>query len=116
MLHWYRNLYMDEAVQKKTEKSKRRVEMCHKSFRQSLCFWKQDYYVIMLAENPQNLFEIIEIRQLFFRRYQHMDLYVVALAVTKERAVRLLKDMLTEIWESDRQFCVRGYFDKEDFS
>lgn len=116
MLHWYRDLYRDAHVQKKTRQSKKRVEMCHRSFRQSLCFWKQDYYVIMLAQNPEDLFEIIETRQLFFRRYQYMDLYVVGLAVTKADAFRLMKDILVDVWEKDQEFRVRNYFDKEDFS
>ncbi len=116
MLHWYRKLYMDETVRKHPGKSRKRVEMCHRSFRQSLCFWKGDYYVIALAQNDQNLFEIIEARQMFFRHYRNTDFYVVGLAGSRDSAVELVRGILESAFGQDGQFRVREYFKKGDFS
>lgn len=107
MILWYRGLYMDEEVKKHPEKCKKRVSRRRP--------WKKSYYALLLAENPDNLFEIIDTRQLFFRRYHYLDMYVVGLAAHYSEAVVLLQQILEEIWHADASFAPREYFDRNDF-
>lgn len=93
MIYWYRHLYMDEIVKKKPGKCKKRVERRRP--------WKKNYYAVTLAANPANLFEIMGTRQMFFRRYAYLDLYVVGLAGSKEGAITLLQEMLERMNRED---------------
>ena len=83
MIYWYQNLYMDETVEKNPKRCKKRVEKRRP--------WKKSYVVLTLAQNDKNLFEIMQTRQLFFRRYRHVDMYVVALTSDYDAAVEILQ-------------------------
>ena len=107
MIYWYRNLYMDEAVAKHPERCKKRVERRRP--------WKKSYVALTLAVNENNLFEIMETRQLFFRRYNHLDLYVVGLTSSREKAVEILQEILEQGYSSNPSFQPRELFKKEDF-
>lgn len=108
MIYWYRDLYMDEKVAKNPERCKRRVARRRP--------WKKSYVAITIAANEKNLFEIMETRQLFFRRYAYLDLYVVGLAVSYENAVELLQGILEKGYQENPAFSPRDLFRKEDFS
>jgi len=108
MIHWYRKLYMDEDVAEHPKRCKRHV-MQRKP-------WKKSYFVVTLATNPDNLFEIMETRQLFFRRYSYLDLYVVGLAVNYDSAVELLQKILLEMEKKDGTFLTDKFFPEKDFS
>ena len=107
MIYWYRDLYMDDKVAANPERCKRRVERRRP--------WKKNYVAVTLASNEKNLFEIMETRQLFFRRFTYLDLYVVGLASTYDKAVELLQKILVEGYEADAAFQPRECFGKEDF-
>ena len=62
VIHWYQDLYMDEAVRENEKRAKKSVHRCLGNFKYSMKFWKKSYYAIILAGNPDNLFEIIETR------------------------------------------------------
>lgn len=106
MICWYRDLYMDEIVRKNLKKCKKRVEKRRP--------WKKNYYAITLASNPENLFDIIGTREMFFRRYSYMNVFVVGLAASKEEAIKLLQEILEnmsrkDIWKTSH------FFKKKDF-
>ena len=107
MIYWYRNLYMDDTVAKNPERCKKRVERRRP--------WKKSYVALTLAANEKNLFEIMETRQLFFRRYNHLDLYVVGLAADYEKAVKMLQGILEQGYRLDPSFQPRKQFRKKDF-
>ncbi len=107
MIYWYRNLWMDDTVAKHPKRCKRRVE--------SRRPWKKSYYVLMLAVNEKNLFEIVETRQLFFRRYNNIDCYVIALTKNYNNAVDILSCFLEREYCRDPFFQPRDYFRKPDF-
>lgn len=107
MIRWYRALYMDEKVKENPEKCKKRVMRRRP--------WKKSYYVLTLASNADNLFEIMDTRQLFFRYYARHDMYVVGLSADYAGAVELLRQMVEEICCADASFSPRAYFDKDDF-
>lgn len=108
MIYWYQDLYMDDKVAANPERCKRRVERRRP--------WKKNYVALTLASNEENLFEIMETRQLFFRRFSYMDLYVVGLTSSYDKAVELLQKILVEGYEADASFQPRKCFRKEDFS
>ena len=107
MIYWYRNLYMDDTVAKNPERCKKRVERRRP--------WKKSYVALTLASNKKNLFEIMETRQLFFRRYNHMDFYVIGLTSNYEKAVEILQEILEQGYHLDPMFQPREHFKKEDF-
>lgn len=107
MIYWYRNLYMDDVVAKNPQRCKKRVEKRRP--------WKKSYVALTLAANEKNLFEIMETRQLFFRRYNYLDLYVVGLASDYKKAVEILQDILEQGYYLDPLFQPRERFKKEDF-
>lgn len=108
MIYWYPDLYMDETVRKHPKRCKKRVARRRP--------WKKSYVAITLATNEKNLFEIMETRQLFFRRYSYIDLYVVGLAANQTEAKKLLQQMLEDIYREDTSFRPRCYFDRDAFS
>lgn len=108
MIYWYSDLYMDEKVAKHPKKCKKRVVARRP--------WKKSYVAITLALNEKNLFEMMETRQLFFRRYAYLDLYVVGLAVNQKEAGELLQRMILDMWRLDSSVRPYQYFVKEKFS
>lgn len=106
MICWYRDLYMDEVVKKNPKKCKNRVEKRRP--------WKKNYYAVTLAANPENLFDIMGTRQLFFRRYEYMDIFVIGLASSKEEALVLLQKIVEkmdreQIWNPREMFAKREF-------
>lgn len=108
MIYWYPDLYMDERVAKHPKKCKRRVARRRP--------WKKNYVAITLAANEKNLFEIMETRQLFFRRYAYLDMYVVGLASNQEAARGLLQQIVEDMWSEDTFCHPRDYFKRSKFS
>lgn len=108
MIHWYRHLYMDEKVAKRPAFCKRNVEAGR--------IWKKNYFVLTLAVNRENLFEIMGTRQLFFRYYRNVELYVIGLAASRESAEELLLRMVEDVCREDKEFFPRRYFLRQDFS
>ena len=104
MIHWYKDLYMDQKIRGNPERCKRHIERCAGSLKRSLSkFWKS-YYAITLPSNEENLYDIMETRQLFFRRYAKKDLYIVGLAKSYDSALELLQQILLEAEGQDGQF------------
>lgn len=101
MIKWSNELYLDDAVKKKPEKWKRRVE--DRKLSHSL-------YCICLASNEKNLFDILDCNELLFRYYKRRELYIVGLAKTREEAIDLLQDMIEEIYQKTGDIKVRDYF------
>ena len=97
MIYWYQNLYMDETVEKNPKR-------CKKS-----------YVVLTLAQNDKNLFEIMQTRQLFFRRYRHVDMYVVALTSDYDAAVEILQQILEKGYRENPEYNPRNVFAKKEF-
>jgi hypothetical protein len=98
---------MDETVAKHPKKCRKRVEKRK--------LWKKNYYALMLAMNPDNLFEIVKTREMFFRRFEYLDIYVFGLAVSYEKALELLRAMMEEA-SREEVFEPKNLFDKKDFS
>lgn len=101
MIKWYKNLYTDELAKKKEEKLKKTLEKGKVSI---------GVYVISLATNRDNLFDIIGANELLFRHYKNNDIYVVGLAYGKENAIMVVQNIIEEIYQNTNNFNVRDYF------
>lgn len=112
MIFWYENLYMDDSVKEEEKKCKKIIEK--RSFWQKLP-WKKSYYIIILANNKKNLFEILNTSEMFFDYYGHTDIYIVGVARKHENAVEILRQILTEGYQKDDDFDPRKVFLKEHF-
>ena len=108
MIYWYPDLYMDEKVARQPNKCKRRVT--------SRRPWRKNYIAITLAMNEKNLFEIMGTRQLFFRRFTYLDLYVVGLASSQQEARKLLQKIVEDMWREDSSCHPQAYFKRDEFS
>ena len=106
MIRWYKELYMDEEVSRHPKRCKKAVE--------SRKLRKNNYYALMLANNPDNLFEIVQTRELFFRRYEYLDLYVFGLASEYENALALLQEVVEQIMTMESKD-FKTFFEKKDF-
>lgn len=113
MIFWYDSLYMDDVIRKKEEQNKKIVEK--RSFRQNFP-WKKNFYIIVLANNPDNLFEIMNTNQMFFKYYEHVDLYVLGIFREYEDAVQMIQKIMEKGFERDASFDPRRLFSKNHFS
>lgn len=101
MIKWYPDLYLDSITRKQVKKIKRKMEQGRKTV---------FYYCIALASNPNNLFDIIYTDELLFHYYRSKEIYIIGLASSRESAVHLVKDIVTELYENTGRFDARTYF------
>ena len=71
MIYWYDHLYTDDVVRGKEHTFRKVVE--ERSKWQNLP-WKKSYYLLVLASNQENLFEIVNTNQMFFRYYEYTNM------------------------------------------
>lgn len=112
MIYWYNNLYMDDAVRRRKRKCQITIEK--RSIWQKLP-WKKSYYIIMIAKNKENLFEIVNTNEMFFKYYGYTDIYIVGVATRYEGAVEILRRIMTEGYRKDREFDPRRVFRRDQF-
>lgn len=108
MILWYKELYLDKWAAKKPKKRKKKILS-----RRPL---KKHCYLIALASNEKNVFEIFHTRELYFKYNQERMIYVVGIAKTEEKAQELLQTMVQDMLEKQERFLPRSFFDRRDFS
>lgn len=107
MIKWYHNLYLDEKAAKKEKKFRKCVT--------SEKILKRHCTVIALASNEENLFDIFDTKELYFRYNRRRELYVIGLAVNYESALELLQIMLSDVMAAEKTFSPRQFFDRAQF-
>ena len=112
MIFWYKDLYMDEKVRKQEKKCKKIIE--ERSIFQKLP-WKKSFYIITLAENEKNLFEIMNTDQLFFKYYGQKELYVIGVTSDYDAAVSVVEQILCEGYAASEEFSPKQIFEKNIF-
>lgn len=122
MIYWYDSLYMDGAVRKNVRKCKKSIEQgCRRESGRggrlfgNRCFAGKGYFVVALANNGENLFEIMNTNQMFFRYYESKKLYVLGVARDFEGAVEIFRYIMTKGYREDREFDPRRVFTKDRF-
>lgn len=113
MIFWYDSLYMDDAVRKNEKKCRKIIE--RRSMWQKLPF-KKSYFVLILANNGKNLFEIMNTNQMFFRYYGYTNLYILGVARDYDGAVEILRHIMTKGYEKNSAFNPRAVFQKSRFT
>ncbi|SFR91139.1 hypothetical protein [Anaeromicropila populeti] len=101
MIRWCQKLYLDFAAEKIEKKLRKRIE------RGKLNLF---VYCITLAQNENNLFEIIRTDELLFHYYRKKDIYIIGLAVSRDSAVELVAEIIDEMYQSTGTFHPREYF------
>ncbi|MFV0343237.1 MAG: hypothetical protein ACK5JH_10180 [Anaerocolumna sp.] len=101
MIRWADKLYLSEDLRKKKTKMMKKIEGNNLNF---------EIYVIMLASNSDNLFDIINANELQFSYYSKKENYILGLAGSRGLAMVLVKDMIEEIYKETGDFLVREYF------
>lgn len=101
MIRWADKLYLSEDLIKKKKRIIKSIENNNLNF---------ETYVIMLASNTDNLFDIINTNELQFPYYLKKDNYILGIAGSRGLAMLLVKDMIEEIYNKTGSFLVREYF------
>ncbi|MDF2800274.1 MAG: hypothetical protein K0S61_177 [Anaerocolumna sp.] len=101
MIRWADKLYLSEDLIKKKKRIIKSIENNNLNF---------ETYVIMLASNTDNLFDIINTNELQFSYYLKKDNYILGIAGSRGLAMLLVKDMIEEIYNKTGGFLVREYF------
>lgn len=116
MIFWYDSLYMDDAVRRKEKKCRKIIEKEAKSTAAwyKLLF-KKSYFIVALAHNGENLFEIMNTNQMFFRYYGGTGLYILGVAKDYDGAVEIFRYIVTKGYGSDHSFDPRKMFTKDKF-
>ena len=105
MIKWSSKLYMDEKIEIEPDKWKQRLEENKLSY---------SLFCIVLASNENNLFDIMDCNELWFRHYRRNDVYVVGLASEKGSALHLVEQIVADIYSKTGDFKVREYFEFQE--
>ncbi len=123
MIFWYDDLYMDQDIVNDEEKCKKIIEArcgykkgIKKKLQHNLAPWNKNYEIVILANNKDNLFEIINTRQMFFSYYESHDIYVIGIAKHYEGAVEIVRTIMENGYREEADYDPRMQFTKEHFS
>ena len=104
-MQWAENLYLSDKTAKKRDKiikkANRGIGML-------------SIYLITLASNPENLFDIFHAAHLKQPAFYKQDLYVVGIASGYEEALELVQRMIDNIYRKTGGFAVREYFGRTE--
>ncbi len=120
MIYWYDHLYTDDVLCRKKQDYKKVVEdKVRKGVPGRILSRKmlpgKHYYLLVLASNQENLFEIVNTNQMFFRYYEYTNMYIVGIAKRYDGAVEILRRIMTEGYGADLAFDPRSVFTKNRF-
>lgn len=120
---------ISKKLKKKRERHIKRVERYYRATPKSKIFskkkrsyehfvgkkipWKE-YFVVIRATNPDNLFEVMSTRQLILRHYERTDLYVIGLYASQEEALDAVQNMLLDGYTEDSEYSPRDVFGSQD--
>ena len=86
MIRYHKNLYLTDNTEKNLSKIKRKLK-----FGAGMA----GLYVIMLSENPCDMFEIMHASMFKIRRIRHADHLVIGLAESRRKAYGIVEDIVT---------------------
>ncbi len=129
MLYWYRDLMISKKLKKKRERHMHRVEQYYRADPKSKVFsdkkrswehfvgkkipWKE-YFIVIRATNPDNLFEVMSTRQLILRHYERTDLYVIGLYSSNDEALTAVQEMLIDGYAENAEYSPKDEFSKDE--
>lgn len=101
MVLWSSRLYVGEKLERKKERVIASINNREAAY---------GVYLIALASNPNNLFDILEANELLFPHYKRTNIHVIGLAKGREEAIGLVREMIMEVYHNTGEFDVRSYF------
>ena len=101
MITWSSCLYIGEGIGKKRDRIKRRVEQGKPV---------PGIFLITEPSNRENLFDILDAKEICFPYYRRHPMTVYGLAKGKDEAEELVVRMLEEVYRETGEFKVREYF------
>lgn len=101
MIGWTSKLYIGDKIGRKKEKVVASINNCEITF---------GIYCIAFASHPDNLFDILDANELLFPHYKRSQIRIVGLAKGREEALKLVQNMLMEVYQKTGSFDVRTYF------
>jgi hypothetical protein len=105
MIKWAKNLYLSDNI------STKKLDNIIKSVENGKLMF--EVYCILLASNPDNLFDIMNANEFLFPYYKRKENYVIGLATSKVEAFELVKDMIDIVYKETNNFSVREFFTDE---
>jgi hypothetical protein len=108
---------MDDFVRKKEKMCRQTIEKRSACRKRKWKTWlsRKHYFMITLAQNKENLFEIVNTKEMFFRYYGHTDIYIVGVSKDYDGAVEILTQILTKGYDTTPDYNPRNVFTKEKF-
>lgn len=113
MIFWYENLFLSESLVNKKKTCQKIIE---KRSKWQKLPWKKSFYVLTLASNSSNLFEILNTDQMFFKYYENVELYVLGIFQEEEEATEMVQKIMEEGYEEDTHFDPRVVYTRDKFS
>lgn len=104
-MQWAENLYLTDKTAKKKDKIIRKANRG---------MGMVSIYLITLASNPENLFDIFHAAHLKQPAFYKQDLFVVGIAAGYEEALELVQRMVEDIYWKTGGFAVREYFGRTE--
>lgn len=104
-MQWAENLYLTDKTAKNKDKIIRKANRG---------MGMVSIYLITLASNPENLFDIFRAAHLKQPAFYKQDLFVVGIAAGYEEALELVQRMVEDIYRKTGGFAVREYFGRTE--
>ena len=104
-MQWAENLYLTDKTAKKKDKIIRKANRG---------MGMVSIYLITLASNPENLFDIFHAAHLKQPAFYKQDLFVVGIASGYEEALELVQRMVEDIYRQTGGFAVREDFGRTE--
>lgn len=101
MIKWCDCLYFDSDIGKNIKKIQRQLEKGK---------LKKSVYCISFAQNPQNLFDILNVNELLFSYYKRKEIKIIGLASSKAAAKELMVKIIEEMYQATESFQLEDYF------
>ena len=88
-MKWYKKLYLGESIRQQSRMAKYQI-----------AFGKhpEDYYCILLPENPKDLLDILPGRMFSGTRDRWKDQYIIGLAGDKAEAFEVVRQIIEEVY------------------
>ncbi len=105
MIVWHDRLFMDSVVKQEPENYMRDVEEGK---------WKCSLYCVTLPSNGDNLLDIYHVNEFRFPHYRRKTLVVVGLAVSRDSACELVREIVESVYRETQDVDVGKYFGQEE--
>lgn len=101
MVYWSPHLLVESKLLGKEKKIAHNIQLGRR---------QKDIYCILLPQNPANLFEIMHINEMLFSYYRNRDMYILGLAGSHEKAVKMVCRIIAEAYRESEQPDIRSNY------